>query len=102
MSTRQARRGRRGIIVLTLAAFALLAIPSAAQAWANGGDHGNGFGTHDWVLSEADRLAAARGYHWLSWSRGAARHRRPGHPAPRHLVSLLRRLGRHVRQRPNS
>ncbi len=68
MSTRQARRGRRGIIVLTLAVFTLLAIPSAAQAWANGGDHGNGFGTHDWVLFEADRLAAARGYHWLSWS----------------------------------
>ena len=36
MSTRQARRGRRDIIALTLAALTLLAIPSAAQAWANG------------------------------------------------------------------
>jgi hypothetical protein len=68
MTTRHARRGRRVIIVFTLAAFALLVVPSVAGAWANGSDYGNGFGTHDWVLYEANRLAGSRGYHWLAWS----------------------------------
>jgi hypothetical protein len=39
--------------------------PSPAHAWSNGGDYGNGFGTHDWVLYEANRLAEKRGYDWL-------------------------------------
>jgi hypothetical protein len=43
----------------------LLLLPSSAAAWSNGGDYGNGFGTHDWVLYEADRLAENHGYHWL-------------------------------------
>jgi hypothetical protein len=48
-------------IVLSLGA----ALPPAAGAWANGDRGGNGFGTHDWVLFEADRLARAAGAGWL-------------------------------------
>ena len=29
------------------------------------GDYGNGFGTHDWVLYEANQLAESEGYFWL-------------------------------------
>ena len=62
------RRGRRITIVLAFAALGLLWLPAVAHAWSNGGDYGNGFGTHDWVLYEANRLAASRGCHWLVWS----------------------------------
>lgn len=48
------------LVVVALCAVA--ALPAAAHAWSNGGD---GFGTHDWVLFEANRLAEKRGYHWL-------------------------------------
>ena len=52
------------LAVLAVLVIGLLAARSA-HAWSNGGDYGNGFGTHDWVLCEADRLAERRGYHWL-------------------------------------
>jgi hypothetical protein len=68
MIARHACRGRRVIIIVTLATLALLAAPPAVQAWANGDHYGNGFGTHDWVLYEANRMAEARGCHWLAWS----------------------------------
>lgn len=42
-----------------------LALPLAG--WSNGPDRGDGFGTHDWVLYQANRLAAARGRTWLVW-----------------------------------
>lgn len=42
-----------------------LAAPATAHAWSNGGDGGDGFGTHDWILYEANRLAEKRGCHWL-------------------------------------
>jgi hypothetical protein len=60
-------RAGRGALVALVLAVALLALPATAAAWANGGNHGNGFGTHDWVLYEADRLAGAQGVHWLEW-----------------------------------
>jgi len=43
-------------------------LTASAGAWCNGPNGGNGFGTHDWVLNEAQRLAAARGVHWLRLS----------------------------------
>ena len=52
-------------LILGAALSTALLTPHVALAWANGGDYGNGFGTHDWVLHEADRLAASRGYDWL-------------------------------------
>jgi hypothetical protein len=51
------------IVLATL--LAGLATARTAHAWSNGSDYGNGFGTHDWVLYEANRLAEKRGYHWL-------------------------------------
>ena len=39
---------------------------SAAYAWANGPDHGNGFGTHDWILAQANRLASKKGAGWVN------------------------------------
>lgn len=48
-----------------LALLAVLLLPPAASAWSNGDDHGDGFGTHDWVLQEARAAAAGRGAAWI-------------------------------------
>jgi hypothetical protein len=57
---------RSRLIVTTLLVCLLaLLLPAVAQAWSNGGDGGNGFGTHDWILREATRLAAAHGADWV-------------------------------------
>jgi len=54
------------VVIQVVAVLALIAVvPQRAAAWANGDDWGNGFGTHDWVLVEADRLARAAGCGWL-------------------------------------
>ncbi len=57
------------LVLATLAAVVTLwlpaVIPAPAGAWSNGGDGGNGFGTHDWILFEANRLAEKRGCDWL-------------------------------------
>lgn len=59
---------RAGTIVLAFAlavtvVVAVLATTAApAFGWSNNGD---GFGTHDWVLFEANRLAALRGHGWV-------------------------------------
>ena len=65
-----ARRGVLCSVALTLAvAGALAGWPAVpALGWSNGPDHGNGFGTHDGVLYQADREAAAQGYDWLEFS----------------------------------
>lgn len=60
------RRTHTRTPVLFLGLCALwLALPATAAAWSNGGDGGDGFGTHDWILYEANRLAQKRGVHWL-------------------------------------
>jgi hypothetical protein len=58
---------RRFVLSIALA-LALCAGPSAqaAFAWANGPDFGDGFGTHDWVLDEALRLAGTDG-EWVDY-----------------------------------
>ena len=58
----------RLVSTILVACIAALLLPAAALAWCNGPNGPNGFGTHDWVLYEARRLAASRGYHWLVWS----------------------------------
>ena len=58
-------RSRSTFIAVLVCLAALLVLPSAALAWSNGNDGGNGFGTHDWILREATRLAAARGADWV-------------------------------------
>jgi hypothetical protein len=58
----------RLVIVTQLICLVALLLPAAALAWSNGDDHGNGFGTHDWVLQEANRLAARQGAGWVKLS----------------------------------
>lgn len=55
----------RLLIAGLVAVLATLLLPAAAAAWSNGDDGGDGFGTHDWVLQEARRVAATRGAGWL-------------------------------------
>jgi len=55
-------------ILACLAAFVLLLLPVAALAWSNGPSGANGFGTHDWVLKEANRLAATKSAGWVRLS----------------------------------
>ena len=57
-------RARLSIVIL-IACLAALLLPAAALAWSNGDDWGNGYGTHDWVLQEANRLAAKQGAGWV-------------------------------------
>jgi len=58
-------RSRSTFIAVLGCLAALLVLPSAALAWSNGDDGGNGFGTHDWVLQEANRLAAKHNAGWV-------------------------------------
>jgi len=52
-----------------LVALTLLLSPAQAFAWGNGpGRSGNAFGTHDWILSEANRMAATQGATWVNTS----------------------------------
>ena len=60
-------RARLLTIILSVFLAALL-LPAVAQAWSNGDDQGNGFGTHDWVLQEAERLAAKQSAGWVKLS----------------------------------
>ena len=55
----------RLVVLLALGMLGVLALPAAAHAWANGPDGGNGFGTHDWILAQANRLAAAKRAGWV-------------------------------------
>jgi hypothetical protein len=46
--------------------LALTAIaPATALAWGNGPNAGAGFGTHDWILTTANRFAVSQGTTWL-------------------------------------
>ena len=46
----------------------LVALPAAAFGWSNGPGGPNTFGTHDWVLKEANRLAAKKHAGWVRLS----------------------------------
>ena len=48
---------RRVCLFSVLLVLALGAIVPSAFAWCNGPDSGEGFGTHDWILDQAIRLA---------------------------------------------
>ena len=52
---------RRLALFVTAFLIAFIVAAPAAMAWSNGGDDGDGFGTHDWVLQEAIRLAGPDG-----------------------------------------
>ena len=46
-------RVRVGLVASLLAIALVLAAPMSAQAWSNGVNGYNSFGTHDWILREA-------------------------------------------------
>ena len=50
-----------------LVAILLIALASSAPAfaWSNGGDGGDSFGTHDWILQEGSGMVVDRGVTWL-------------------------------------
>jgi len=54
-------------IALAVLGGACGALPSSALAWANGPQYGEGFGTHDWILFQANEDAVAAGYDWVDW-----------------------------------
>jgi hypothetical protein len=57
----------RRTVLFALVACAAVVLPAVpAYGWANGGDSGNGFGTHDWVLQEANRFAGKKGAGWVN------------------------------------
>lgn len=49
-------------------ALLLCVLLPALVGWSNGPNGGDSFGTHDWVLYEANRLATADGVRWLDWN----------------------------------
>ena len=59
------RRSRRPFasLVLGLALLAGTAMP--ALAWGNGGNLGNGYGTHDWIISQALKVFGDSPPAWL-------------------------------------
>ena len=59
------RRSFRLWAVLPLTVLLLVFGAAPAFGWANGDNAGNGYGTHDWVITEAKRLAGANGSGWL-------------------------------------
>jgi|GEM_PF-977066 len=54
-------------LIVLFTALAIVSRHAApAMAWHNGVGRGAGFGTHDWVLYEANQLARAQGYAWVN------------------------------------
>jgi hypothetical protein len=53
-------------LLLALTVLCLLALPAAAHDWANGPYGYNSFGTHDWILQEANHLAANCSAGWVN------------------------------------
>jgi len=56
-------RVAKSVVLAVLLAFVLT---GTASAFANGPNGGDGFGTHDWVLHEANRLACLQGYNFAN------------------------------------
>ena len=55
---------RLSILFLVVLAAGLV-VTRHVDAWSNGPDKGNGFGTHDWILVEAADFASSQGAGWL-------------------------------------
>jgi hypothetical protein len=49
------------MLVLVLALVVFVSVPACALGWANGPAGGDSYGTHDWVLDQAIRLAGPSG-----------------------------------------
>jgi hypothetical protein len=50
---------------LVLSAMLLASLSGSVFAWANGGDGGNGYGTHDWIISQALKVFGGSAPAWL-------------------------------------
>ena len=50
------RTGRRSFRSLSVSLLLIAAVASPASAWSNGPDNGNGYGTHDWIVSQAIKV----------------------------------------------
>jgi len=59
------RRSRRPIASLALGLVLLAGTAMPALAWGNGGNLGNGYGTHDWIISQALRVFGDSPPAWL-------------------------------------
>ncbi len=60
------RRGRRApLLSLAIGLLAVAAIASPALGWANGPNDGNGYGTHDWIVSQALKVFGGSPPAWL-------------------------------------
>lgn len=55
----------RFLMVLALTAGFILGGSAVAEAWSNG-EPANSYGTHDWILDQANQLAAADGANWVN------------------------------------
>jgi hypothetical protein len=66
---------RRIALIVIIAAIVVGLVPASAFAWANGptrnGSRGAGYGTHDWILDRAIKLAGADGT-WVSRTKALA------------------------------
>lgn len=56
------------VLALLVTLAAVIAAPGRAEAWSNGNEGPDSFGTHDWVLQEANRLAKQKKAGWLKLS----------------------------------
>lgn len=65
---RTGRLSLRIAVAFTTLLVLAAALPSTALAWANGPSGPDGFGTHDWVLHQANKHAASAGADWLDFS----------------------------------
>lgn len=66
LSWRQHRPGAKAARVAIGVCLAVcLLVPAHAEAWSNGDSGGTGYGTHDWVLDQANCIAVKGGYSWL-------------------------------------
>lgn len=55
----------RPLVSLVLSATLLAGMSGSVFAWANGGDGGNGFGTHDWIITSALKVFGGSPPAWL-------------------------------------
>ena len=59
---------RRLHAAVVLAVCTALLTPATALAWSNGPAGPDEYGTHDWVLLEAKRIAVSNDVTWLDWA----------------------------------
>ncbi len=59
------RPAHRSIRTLVLSLLLVAGVATPAHAWSNGPDSGNGYGTHDWIVSQAIKVFDGSPPSWL-------------------------------------